>query len=255
MAKKDLTTAEKLRALFELQSIDSKIDKLQVLKGELPLEVEDLEDDIIASANRIEKIKVEIEELNQELVEHNVSVKNSNALIERYEKQLESVKNNREFDALTKEVGMQKLEIQLSEKKLRIATEKFEAKKTLLEDMTEKNGKTQAILADKKAELDEITKETDIEEDKLTKKSDKAKKKVDEFLLMAYERIRSNYKNGLAVVSTDRDSCGGCNISIPAQLQIDIENEIKIIPCENCGRIFTPNYDEKKTTEKEVEVA
>lgn len=253
MAKKDLTTAEKLRALYDLQSIDSKIDKLQVLKGELPLEVEDLEDDIVASSNRMEKMHGEIEDLNQELVEHNVAVKNSNALIERYEKQLDSVKNNREFDALTKEVGMQKLEIQLSEKKLRVATEKLDAKKALLEDMTEKIGKTKAILADKKAELEEITKETDIEEEKLTKKSDKAKAKVDEFLLMAYTRIRSNYRNGLAVVSTERDSCSGCHISIPPQLQIDIENEMKIIPCENCGRIFTPNYNGVKQSEKEVE--
>lgn len=255
MAKKDLTTAEKLRALYDLQSIDSKIDKLQVLKGELPLEVEDLEDEIVASINRIDKMKGEVEGLKQDLLEHDIAIKNSHALIERYEKQLDTVKNNREFDALTKEVGMQKLEIQLSEKKLRVATEKLEAKNTLLEEMTARIATTEAVLADKKAELSEITKETDIEEEKLAKKSEKAKKKVDDFLLMAYERIRKNYINGLAVVSTERDSCSGCHISIPPQLQIDIENEIKIIPCENCGRIFTPNYDEKKQAEKEAENA
>lgn len=252
MAKKDLTTAEKLRALYELQSIDSKIDKLQVLKGELPLEVEDLEDEIVASNNRIEKVKVEIVELEQDLTGHDVSIKNSHALIERYEKQLESVKNNREFDALTKEVGMQKLEIQLSEKKARIATEKLEAKKTLLEEMATKVSNTAEILESKKSELSDITKETDIEEEKLSKKSEKAKKKVDDFLLTAYERIRTTYRNGLAVVSADRDSCGGCHISIPPQLQIDIENELKIIPCENCGRIFVPNYEERKQAEKEA---
>ncbi|MGB1019422.1 MAG: zinc ribbon domain-containing protein [Chitinophagales bacterium] len=252
MAKKELSTPEKLKALYDLQSIDSKIDRLQVLKGELPLEVEDLEDDIEASKKRIEKMKTELEDLKQEVTGHQVSVENSNALIERYEKQLESVKNNREFDALTKEVGMQKLEIQLSEKKLRIANEKNEAKKTLLEDMNVKLENTIALLEAKKSELSEITKETDIEEEKLQTKSEKAKKKVDDFLLTAYERIRQNYKNGLAVVSAERDSCGGCHISIPPQLQLDIEAELQIIPCENCGRIFTPNYDERKQLEKET---
>jgi len=252
MAKKQLSTAEKLKALYDLQTIDSKIDKLQVLKGELPLEVQALEDDIVVSTNRIEKINTDLADLQQDIIGHDVSIKNSNALIERYEKQLDNVKNNREFDALTKEVGMQKLEIQLSEKKMRIANEKNEAKKVLLEEMIAKLATLKEMLKSKKADLAEITKETDIEEEKLTKKSEKAMKKVDDYFLTAYKRIRSNYKNGLAVVSTDRDSCGGCHISIPYQLQIDIENEMSIIPCENCGRIFVPNYDERKKAEKEA---
>jgi predicted nucleic acid-binding Zn-ribbon protein len=251
MAKKQLSTPEKLRALYDLQNIDSKIDRLQVLKGELPLEVEDLEDEIVASNNRIEKVTTDVDELKNDLTGFDVSIKNSNALIERYEKQLENVKNNREFDALTKEVGMQKLEIQLSEKKLRIATEKLEVKSGFAEEMSSKLGTLTDMLESKKAELSEITQETEIEEDKLQKKSERAMKKVDDYFLTAYKRIRSNYKNGLAVVSVDRDACGGCHISIPPQLQIDIENEFKIIPCENCGRIFVPNYEERKKAEKE----
>lgn len=252
MAKKQLSTAEKLKAMYDLQNIDSKIDRLQVLKGELPLEVEDLEDEIVASNNRIEKMTAEVEELSQDIVNYEVAKKNSDALIERYEKQLDNVKNNREFDALTKEVGMQKLEIQLSDKKLRISTEKADAKKGLLEEMTSKMSILSDMLESKKAELAEITKETDLEEDKLRKKSERAMKKVDDYYLTAYNRIRKNYKNGLAVVSVDRDSCGGCHVSIPPQLQLDIENELSIIPCENCGRIFIPNYDERKKAEKEA---
>jgi predicted nucleic acid-binding Zn-ribbon protein len=246
MAKKDLSTAEKLRALYDLQMIDSKIDRLQILKGELPLEVEDLEDDIVAANNKMEKISSELDELQSEKNEHQVSLKNAFTLIERYEKQLETVKNNREFDALTKEVGLQKLDVQLFEKKIRIATEKIEAKQSLHNELLEKTASLQSLLDNKKGELSEITKETDIEEEKLSKKSEKAMKKVDDFLLKAYHRIRANYKNGLAVVSVDRDSCGGCHISVPPQLQIDIENEMRIIPCENCGRILVPNYDDKK---------
>ncbi len=252
MAKKQITTAEKLKALYDLQIIDSKIDRLQVLKGELPLEVEDLEDSIVASNNRIEKMTNELEDLASEITAKEISIKNSTALIERYEKQLENVKNNREFDALTKEVGMQKLEIQLSEKKMRIATEKSEAKKILSEEMKARLSTLEDMLESKRAELAEITKETDIEEEKLQKKSERAKKKVDDYYLKAYNRIRSNYRNGLAVVTADRQSCGGCHISIPPQLQLDIERELSIIPCENCGRIFVPNYAERKKIEKET---
>jgi len=251
MAKKQLSTAERLKALHDLQTIDSKIDRLQVLKGELPIEVQALEDDIFTSNSRIEKISEDLDQLNQDVVAHDVAIKNSNALLERYEKQLENVKNNREFDALTKEVGMQKLEIQLSEKKLRIAGEKIEVKKVLLEEMTSRQVHLKEMLEAKKAELEEITKETDIEEEKLQKKSVRAMKKVDDFFLVAYKRIRTNYRNGLAVVTVDRDACGGCHISIPPQLQLDIENELTIIPCENCGRIFVPNYAERKRLEKE----
>ena len=251
MAKKQLSTAERLKALNDLQTIDSKIDRLQVLKGELPLEVQSLEDEIFTANKRIEKMTEEIDQLNDDINAYDIAIKNSNALLERYEKQLKNVKNNREFDALTKEVGMQKLEIQLSEKKLRISNEKIEAKKTLLEEMNSKLETLKEMLEAKKAELEEITKETDIEEEKLRKKSERAMKKVDDFYLMAYKRIRSNYRNGLAVVTVDRNACGGCHISIPPQLQLDIESELKIIPCENCGRIFVPNYAERKRLEKE----
>ena len=252
MAKKQLSTPEKLKALYDLQTIDSKIDRLQVLKGELPIEVQTLEDEIFTSNKRIEKITEDLSQLNDDVVGYDVAIKNSNALLERYEKQLDNVKNNREFDALTKEVGMQKLEIQLNEKNLRISNEKIEAKKVLLEEMTNKATILKEMLNTKKADLEEITKETDIEEEKLTKKSVRAMKKVDDFYLTAYKRIRKNYRNGLAVVTVDRDACGGCHISIPPQLQLDIESELTIIPCENCGRIFVPDYVERKKIAKEL---
>lgn len=252
MAKKQLSTPEKLKALYDLQIIDSKIDRLQVLKGELPIEVQSLEDEIFTSNKRIEKITEDLSQLNDDVVGYDVAIKNSNALLERYEKQLDNVKNNREFDALTKEVGMQKLEIQLNDKKLRISNEKIEAKKVLLEEMTNKATILKEMLNTKKADLEEITKETDIEEEKLTKKSVRAMKKVDDFYLTAYKRIRKNYRNGLAVVTVDRDACGGCHISIPPQLQLDIESELTIIPCENCGRIFVPDYVERKKIAKEL---
>jgi len=252
MAKKQLSTPEKLKALYDLQTIDSKIDRLQVLKGELPIEVQTLEDEIFTSNKRIEKITEDLSQLNDDVVGYDVAIKNSNALLERYEKQLDNVKNNREFDALTKEVGMQKLEIQLNEKNLRISNEKIEAKKVLLEEMTNKAAILKEMLNTKKADLEEITKETDIEEEKLTKKSVRAMKKVDDFYLTAYKRIRKNYRNGLAVVTVDRDACGGCHISIPPQLQLDIESELTIIPCENCGRIFVPDYVERKKIAKEL---
>lgn len=250
MAKKQLSTAEKLKALYDLQNIDSKIDKLHVLKGELPLEVDELEAELDAITQKVEHIEQEKVELKENLVAHEVAMKNSTALIERYEKQLESVKNNREFEALSKEVRMQKLEIQLSEKKLKQTSVKLESKEAYLGDMQENKSLQKEVLEKKKAELEEISKETEIEEEKLNKRSERAKKKVDEYLLTAYERIRKNYKNGLAVVSIERDSCGGCHIGVPPQLQIEIDDELKIIPCENCGRIFVPDYTARKAAER-----
>lgn len=243
MAKKELTAAEKMQALHKLQKIDTQIDKIQTLKGELPMEVEDLEDDLAGLNTRISKIETEIEEVETELTNRDLSIKKSNELIAKYEKQMDNVKNSREFDALTKEVGMQKLEIQLAEKKIRQAKESLDNKKLYLEECKDKVGGIEDQLKEKQAELERITKETDKEEKDLAKKSEKARKDIDAALLKGYDRIRKAYKDGLAVVSVERNSCGGCHATIPPQVQIDIDDQKRMIICEHCGRILVPDYD------------
>ena len=243
MAKKELTAAEKMGALNNLQKIDTKIDKIQTLKGELPMEVEDLEDELAGLNTRIGKIDDEITEVEEELSGRETSIKKSNELISKYEKQMDNVKNSREFDALTKEVGMQKLEIQLAEKKIRHAKENLDSKKAYFDESKAKVAGFDEQLKEKQAELERITKETDAEEKSLVTKSEKARGKVEESLLKAYDRIRKAYKDGLAIVSVERDSCGGCHATIPPQVQIDIDDQKKIIICEHCGRILVPDYE------------
>ena len=246
MAKKELTVAEKMLALNNLQKIDTKIDKIQTLKGELPMEVEDLEDTLVGLNTRIVKIEEEIKEVEEELNGREISIKKSNELISKYEKQMDNVKNSREFDALTKEVGMQKLEIQLAEKKIRQAKDNLETKKAYFGESKSKVEGIEDQLKEKQEELERITKETDAEEKSLVTKSEKARGKVDQGLLKAYVRIRKAYKDGLAVVSVERDSCGGCHAIIPPQVQIDIADQKKLIICEHCGRILVPDYDAVK---------
>jgi hypothetical protein len=243
MAKKELTASEKMLALYNLQKIDTKIDKIQTLKGELPMEVEDLEDDLAGLNTRITKIEDEIKEVSDELSSRELSIKSSNELIGKYEKQMDNVKNSREFDALTKEVGMQKLEIQLAEKKIRQAQENLENKKTYFEESKSKVAGVDDQLKDKKEELERITIETNEEEKTLLGKSEKARAKVEEVLLKGYDRIRKAYKDGLAVVSVERDSCGGCHATIPPQVQIDIDDQKKMTICEHCGRILVPDFE------------
>ncbi|MEZ4915650.1 MAG: C4-type zinc ribbon domain-containing protein [Chitinophagales bacterium] len=243
MAKKKAeTAADRMRKIYELQVIDTQIDKIRTLKGELPMEVEDLEDDLAGLTKRVDTIAEGIGEVENELVAREESIKKSNELIKKYEKQMDNVKNSREFDALTKEVGMQKLDIQLAEKKIREAKENLENKKTYLEENKDKITRLEGMLNDKKEELERITKETDKEEKDLLKKSEKERENVDESLLKAYDRIRGAYKDGLAVVSVERNSCGGCHAAIPPQVQIDIDEQKKIISCEHCGRILVPDY-------------
>ncbi|MCB9225941.1 MAG: hypothetical protein H6578_02055 [Chitinophagales bacterium] len=243
MAKKKAeTAADRMRKIYELQVIDTQIDKIRTLKGELPMEVEDLEDDLAGLTKRVDNIAEGIGEVESELVAREESIKKSNELIKKYEKQMDNVKNSREFDALTKEVGMQKLDIQLAEKKIREAKENLENKKTYLEENKDKITRLEGMLNDKKEELERITKETDKEEKDLLKKSEKERENVDESLLKAYDRIRGAYKDGLAVVSVERNSCGGCHAAIPPQVQIDIDEQKKIISCEHCGRILVPDY-------------
>lgn len=243
MAKKELTAAEKMKALHNLQAIDTQIDKIQTLKGELPMEVEDLEDDMVGLNTRVKNIEEEISEVASELNARELSIKSSTELITKYEKQMDNVKNSREFDALTKEVGMQKLEIQLAEKKIREAKDNLDNKKAYLEECKTKLNGIAGQLSDKKEELDRITKETDEEEKDLLVKSEKARAKVEEGLLKAYDRIRKAYKDGLAVVPVERNSCGGCHGAIPPQVQIDIDDQKKITICEHCGRILVPDYN------------
>ncbi len=238
MAKVTKGVSDKLRKVYQLQLIDSKIDKIQVLKGELPIEVSDLEDEIIGLETRIAKLAEKIAEVDSEISSHNANIKESNLLIERYGKQLDDVKNNREYEALTKEIEMQNLEIQLSEKKIREATLSKETRDATLTEANEKLASKQENLSVKKVELEKIIAKTDAEEKKLRKASDKARKDIDERILHSYDRIRSRYRNGLAVVTVKRDSCGGCFNRIPPQLQIEIGLYKNIAACEHCGRVL-----------------
>ncbi|MEL6123352.1 MAG: C4-type zinc ribbon domain-containing protein [Bacteroidota bacterium] len=238
MAKTAKGVAERLKGLYQLQLIDSKIDAIQILKGELPIEVSDLEDEIVGLETRLNKLKDKIGEIDHEISSHNANIKESNMLIERYEKQLDEVKNKREYEALTKEIEMQRLEIQLSEKKIGDATTAKEAKTLTLDETTSRFDQKNENLQVKKVELEKIIAKTDAEEKKLQKLSEKARKDIEEKLLKPYDRIRARYRNGLAVVTVKRDSCGGCFNRIPPQLQIEIGTYKNIMACEHCGRVL-----------------
>ena len=239
------TVAEKLKNLYELQTIDSKIDEIEILKGELPIEVSDLEDELAGMETRINKLTGEIEGLDSEISQQNAKIKEAEALIERYNTQLDNVKNNREYDALMKELEMQRLEIQLLEKKKAKVEESLETTRTRLD-------KKQKDFETKKVELEEISKKTEKEEQKLRKQSEKARKKIEDRLLRAYDKTRTTYRNGLAVVTVERSACGGCFNMIPPQLQLEISMRKKIIACEHCGRILVDDFvtDEEKKAEK-----
>ena len=234
--KKEATIAEKLDALFELQKIDSEIDRIRTIRGELPLEVQDLEDEISGLNTRIAKINEEIKEVETEISDRKQASKDSETAITKYKEQQNNVRNNREFESLAKEIEFQELEIKLNEKKSKEAKFKIEGKKELLSDATDR-------LASKKAELDAIVSETQKDEDKLMKASDDAKKKIESRLIFAYSRLRENAKNGLGVVQVMRGSCGGCFNKIPPQRQLEITLKRKIIVCEHCGRILVPETE------------
>jgi predicted nucleic acid-binding Zn-ribbon protein len=248
VAVKEVSVEERLHQLWNLQQIDTSIDKVQILKGELPVEVRDLEDEIEGLNTRLSNLQDEIAELDQEAQNRKNAKAMAKELISRYEKQQSNVKNNREFDALSKEIELQKLEIQLSDKKAGDAAVKADAKRAVLEE-TEKHIKTrEKDLKNKKKELEKIVEETEKEEQDLIKESEKAAKKVDDRMLKAYGRIRKAYRNGLAVAAVLRDACGGCYSKIPAQRQMEIRQRKRIITCEHCGRIlvdFTTREAEK----------
>jgi hypothetical protein len=234
----ELTIEEKLRALYSLQLVDSEIDKIRILRGELPLEVQDLEDEVEGLATRIGNLKNEVAELEKSIVGKTNEITASQALIKKYEEQQNNVRNNREYDSLSKEVEFQTLEIELCNKKIREFTIQVAEKKEVMAEAQSALDERKRDLEGKKSELDDITRDTQKEEENLTGKSDELQTKIEERLLTAYKRIRSNARNGLAVVPVKRDACGGCFNQIPPQRQLDIRSRKKIIVCEYCGRIL-----------------
>ena len=264
MAKKDptdLTVEEKLKTLYQLQAALSSIDEKRALRGELPLEVQDLEDEIEGLSTRVEKIKAEIADFQRAISQKKGEIVEAEASVARYKTQLNDVKNNREYDTLSKEIEFQTLEIELCNKKIREANARIQEKQDELADNEELIKERQGDLSIKKAELDEIVTETRAEEEKLKEKVKDLEAKIEPRLLTSFKRIRKNARNGLGVVYVQRDACGGCFNKIPPQRQLDIRMHKKIIVCEYCGRIMIDpelagvkvdkiGVDEKKTTRK-----
>ena len=232
------TVEEKLKALFELQTLHTQIDKIRQTRGELPMEVADLEDEVAGLETRIQKIKAELDDLEDSIVTRKNMIKEALAAAKKYEVQLSDVKNNREYDAISKEIEIQGLEIQVSEKKIKEHTFEIQTKTGVYEKALANITERKKDLEIKKAELDTITAETEKEETSIIFKADQAEKHIDERLLIAYNRLRNNAKNGLAVVTIQRDSCSGCFNQIPPQRQLDIRQRKRIIVCEHCGRIL-----------------
>ena len=240
-AKKDpseLTVEEKLKALYQLQTMLSEIDKIKTLRGELPLEVQDLEDEVAGLSTRIEKIQAEIAELKSNVATKRIEIEAAKVSVEKYKTQQENVRNNREYDVLSKEIEFQTLEIELCEKRIREALAAEKAKNEEIERSSEALEERQKDLEAKKAELDEIVSETKQEEEKLREKAKVLETTIEPRLLQAFKRIRKNSRNGLGVVYVQRDACGGCFNKIPPQKQLDIRSRKKIIVCEYCGRIM-----------------
>ena len=234
----DYSIEEKIIALYELQKIDSKIDEINKIKGELPLEVQDLEDEIAGLETRIANIASEIDGQTAAIKQYKNDIEQAKGLIAKYEAQQDNVRNNREFDSLSKEIEYQKLEIELCEKRIKESTADTKVKKKMIEDAQAVVADRKIDLAAKKQELESIDQETAKEMESLQAQSDAAAAKIDARLLAAYRRIRNNVRNGLAVVTVKRDACGGCFNHIPPQRQLDIRSRKKVIVCEYCGRIM-----------------
>jgi len=236
--KKTLTAEDRLRALYDLQLIDSRIDRIRVIRGELPLEVEDLENDIAGISTRLANMEEENDTVTQRISAYQNQIKDSQALIDKYTEQQNNVRNNREFESLNKEMEYQTLEIELCEKRIRECKAQQSQKSEILEAMRTKSKQRQADLDSKQSELEEIIAETQAEEEVLQKQSDKMSKTIDDRLLLTYSRIRSAAKNGLAVVPIEREASAGTFIKIPPQRQIDITLRKQIIVDEHSGRIL-----------------
>ncbi len=235
---KEITIEDKLRALYDLQIIDKHIDRIRAMRGELPLEVEDLEDEIAGLQIRSDKFQEEIGGIDAEIKNKKILIKDAEEKIAKYEAQQKNVRNNREFDAISKEIEYQGLEIELANKRIKEHKATIENKNTVIATSDEKLAERKSHLDFKKSELDNILKETQKEEDFLLGKSEEFGEKIEERLLTAYKRIRSKVVNGLAVVSVEREACGGCFSQIPPQRQLDIQMHKRVIVCEHCGRVM-----------------
>lgn len=238
------TVAQKLEAIHNLQLIDSRLDAIVKVRGALPEEVQDLEDEIIGYDTRLNKFQSEIESFEDEIKRLKESIKDSEKLIKKYQEQQMNVRNNREYDAITKELELQDLEIQVSKKKIIEAGVRIDQKKVDLDDLTSVMKDRKKDLDQKKDELSTIVSESETEESKLRTDREKATKKVEERLIKSYTKIRANAKNGLAVVMVKRGACGGCFNTVPPQRQADIREKKKLIVCEHCGRILAGVEDE-----------
>jgi len=239
--EKSISVEQKLISLFSLQQIDSQIDKIRIIRGELPLEVQDLEDEVAGLETRIDNFIDEIQSLEKSINDKLNSIKDCKLLIKKYEEQQANVRNNREYDSLTKEMEFQNLEIQLCEKKIKEFKAQLDIKKIDVDKAQSNHNEKKNDLDIKKAELDDIVAETEKEETELIEKSHEHQKLIEDRLLIAYKRIRKNASNGLAVVGIERDACGGCYNKIPPQRQLDIKMHKKIIVCEYCGRVLVDN--------------
>ena len=247
--KNTASVEDKLKALHSLQVIDTEVDKIRIIRGELPLEIEDLEDLIAGLNTRLDKFNDELSVIKDGVASNKNSVILATEAIEKYEKQLKNIKNNREFTSLTKEVEFQNLEIQIADKNRIQHEANILHKNEIINACSEQISDKEEELKLKQSQLQEIVKETEKEEVALMKESAKAEKVIDERLLNAYKRIRSKVTNGLSVVSVERDACGGCFSQIPPQRQLDIQMHKKVIVCEHCGRIMV---DAKIFNEQEV---
>lgn len=236
--KTELAVKDKLEALYNLQVVNSEIDKIRTLRGELPLEVQDLEDEIAGLQTRIDKFQEEVKSMEVAVAEKKNEIQEAQALIDKYKEQQNNVRNNREFDSLAKEIEYQTLEIELCEKRIKEFSGKSKEKGEVIDESEKTLEERTSDLNDKKSELDEIVNDTQKEEEVLLKNREDYENIIEERLLTAYKKIRKNARNGLAVVSVERDACGGCFNKIPPQRQLDIRSRKKIIVCEYCGRIL-----------------
>jgi len=256
-SKKDpaeFSVEEKLKALYQLQTMLSEIDKIKTLRGELPLEVQDLEDELAGLNTRIEKIKGEITDLTKSIADSKVAIERSKSLIAKYTEQQDNVRNNREFDALNKEIEYQNLNVELAEKHIRDFSAAMNAKNEELQHSQDLISEKSEDLNIKKGELQEIIEETRQEEEKLRERSKSIELTVEPRLLQSFKRIRNNTRNGLGIVYVQRESCGGCFNKIPPQRQLDVRMRKKIIVCEYCGRIIIdPELAGVKEEQKVVE--
>ena len=237
-AEKEITVEEKLKALYELQKAVSQIDEIKILRGELPLEVQDLEDEIIGLNTRMENFETEIADIIATISSKKIEIEEARMKITRYKEQQDNVRNNREYDNLSKEIEFQSLEIELCEKRIREYTAAQEAKQADQKTSADQLSERKLDLEQKKGELNEIVAETKQEEEKLREHAKEIESLIEPRLVTAFKRIRKNARNGLAVVYVQRDACGGCFNKIPAQRQLDIRLRKKIIVCEYCGRIL-----------------